>query len=348
MRPDTRDSKAEKRSASASLRRRELLPWPEDHPFRILSIDGGGIKGIYPAAVLAQIEAHLIGGQPVWKYFDMIVGTSTGGILGLGLGAGRSAQDLLNIYLRHGKAVFPPTGWLGRKLRHLRALRRPRYDEDALKELLASVLQDRLLADASTRLCIPAVEGHYSEVFIFKTPHHPDYRKDGYVSMARIGRATSAAPSFFAALDSGGYRYVDGGLWANNPTMVGVVDAMACFALEPQQIKVLSLGCGREPYLVDDAKARGGLFAWREIINAAMDLQSQNAIGQACLLLGPDNLVRLSPAPTKPIELDDWMRSQAELPPLAQQDFRTCEEKIRSMFFSDPSRPWRRFWPPAR
>lgn len=345
--PDPTHQKADRRSASASTQRRERLPWPEDQPFRILSLDGGGIKGIYPAAVLTQLECQLLGGAPVWKYFDMIVGTSTGGILALGFGCGRSAQELLNVYIEQGKFVFPPRGWLGKKLRLLRGFRRPRYEGRALEEMLGSVLQDRPFSSALTRLCIPAGEGHHSEVFIFKTPHHPLYRKDGYEKMVTIGRATSAAPSFFSTHDHGGYRYVDGGIWANNPAMIGIVDALACFDLQPRQIRLLSLGCGREPYFVDDGMAAGGLFAWRKVINSALDLQSQNAVGQACLLIGPDNVVRLSPSPPSPIDLDDWQRARTELPSLAEHDFLFHKERIDGLFCGSPVMAWKPYWPPA-
>lgn len=335
------------RSSFSSVQRRERLPWPEDQPFRILAIDGGGIKGIFPAAVLAHIEADVLGGRSVVDCFDMIVGTSTGGILALGLAAGKSAQQLLELYMVDGKNVFPPACWLTRPWRFLRSFLSPRYDDEALTAMLGKVLKDRRFADARTRLCIPAFEGRHGEVFIFKTPHHPDYRKDGYELMTTIGKATAAAPTFYAALDSGGYRYVDGGVWANCPAMIGVVDALACFAIEPGQIRMLSLGCGREPYLVDDGKAVGGLWAWRHALFAAMDLQGQNALGQARLLIGPANVVRLEPQPARAIELDDWSRAKAELPPLATVAYTDSKAEIGEMFCFAPAMPMKRFWPPV-
>ncbi len=346
MPPDTPPLISPRRSSFSSVQRRERLPWPEDQPFRILAIDGGGIKGIFPAAVLAQIEADLLGGRSVVDYFDMIVGTSTGGILALGFAAGKSAQQLLDLYMVDGRNVFPPACWLTRKWRNLRGVFGPRYDNEALKAMLGKVLEDRRFADARTRLCIPAFEGHHGEVFIFKTPHHPDYRKDGYELMTTVGAATAAAPTFYAALDSGGYRYVDGGVWANCPAMIGVVDALACFAIEPGQIRVLSLGCGREPYLVDDGKAAGGLWAWRKALFAAMDLQGQNAIGQARLLVGPANVIRLEPQPERAIELDDWIRATCELPPLAIDAYKAFEDEINKTFCFAPVAPLKRFWPP--
>src|SRR5882757_4166890 len=98
----------EPRSAGAIAQRRIPQVWPEDRRFRILSIDGGGIRGIFPAAVLAGLEQRYAGGRSIASYFDLVAGTSTGGILALGLGAGFSADQLLELYVRRGCEVFPP------------------------------------------------------------------------------------------------------------------------------------------------------------------------------------------------------------------------------------------------
>src|SRR5690242_20691333 len=84
---------------------RKPLPWPEGKPFRILSIDGGGIRGILPAAILTEIETRYLGGRCVGDYFDMITGTSTGGIIALGLSIGKTAKTILNLYMQHGAEV---------------------------------------------------------------------------------------------------------------------------------------------------------------------------------------------------------------------------------------------------
>ncbi|MFX4589173.1 patatin-like phospholipase family protein, partial [Acinetobacter baumannii] len=83
-------------------KRRTRLPWPAERPFRILSIDGGGICGILPASILAEFETRFLNGQPVARHFDMIAGTSTGGIIALGLGHGKLARDIRDIYVERG------------------------------------------------------------------------------------------------------------------------------------------------------------------------------------------------------------------------------------------------------
>jgi predicted acylesterase/phospholipase RssA len=82
------------RRAHSLKQRRKPLPWPKDKPFKILSLDGGGIRGVYTATILALIEKEITGGEPIADYFDTIAGTSTGGIIALGLGLRKSAAKI--------------------------------------------------------------------------------------------------------------------------------------------------------------------------------------------------------------------------------------------------------------
>jgi patatin-like phospholipase/acyl hydrolase len=326
------------RSSFAAAAKRERLPWPAGKPFRILSIDGGGIKGIYPASVLAEVEKQILGGQPVWPYFDLITGTSTGGILALGLANGLSAAKLRDLYCREGKDVFAVGRWR-RLLKSIRSWAMYMYSRQALEKLTTTAFQGARMQDAKVRLCIPSFEGHNSEVAILRTPHHPTCTKlDAGKTMVEVALSTSAAPLYFRPLDAGGYRYVDGGVWANNPTMIGLIEALTCFDIQPEQVRILSLGCGREPYKVRWTQARiGSVFAWRYIIFAAMHLQSENARNQARLLVGPDNFIRLEPTLADRIKLDDWTRARRELPPLATIDLRDHLDRIRDLFFGEPA-----------
>src|SRR5687768_16727007 len=106
-----------KRSDGALKERRKPLPWSRDRDFRILSIDGGGIKGIFPASVLAGIEERFLGGRSIARHFDLVAGTSTGGIIALGLAAGLNARAIANLYIDRGAAIFPSSdGTLLRRL----------------------------------------------------------------------------------------------------------------------------------------------------------------------------------------------------------------------------------------
>src|SRR6185437_143558 len=131
----------EPRSAGSRTTRRVPLAWDEGRDFRILAIDGGGIRGIFPAAVLAGLEERYLGGQSIAGYFDLIAGTSTGGIIALGLAAGLTAANLRQLYVERGSSIFPPhgpgfIGRISRKLSAWRRLLRYSYDQDALARVL--------------------------------------------------------------------------------------------------------------------------------------------------------------------------------------------------------------------
>ena len=202
---DENSDSPSRRSSGALKRRRELLSWPTDREFRILSIDGGGIRGLFPASVLAGLEQrYLDGQQPLARYFDLIVGTSTGGIIALGLGAGLRAADIRRMYAEQGDEIFPPrhTGVLGalqRSMRGMSKLFSYRYNRSGLDRLLQEALGNRQFGESLTRLCIPSFDGHHGEVYVFKTPHHPDFNFDGVEYMRKVAAATAAAPTFFSS-----------------------------------------------------------------------------------------------------------------------------------------------------
>jgi uncharacterized protein len=332
----------EPRSAGAIPQRRIPQTWPKDRRFRILSIDGGGIRGVFPAAVLAGLERCYAGGSSIASYFDLAAGTSTGGILTLGLGAGYTAWDLLELYALRGDEIFPPYGRVGTWLRDKRQYARYAYDRQALQRLLTEKLGARLFGESQLRLCITAFEGRHSEVFVFKTPHHPDYKTDRFERMVTVGLATSAAPTYFRPLEHGGYTLVDGGVWANNPLMLAVIEALICFDISRDQIDVLSIGCGDERYVVSNAEInKGGLWHWRRILSAAMRLQSLAAVNQARFLLGPQQVVRIEPpAFQAPIRMDDWRRSVEELVPAADRVLLACGDQVGELFLGTTAAPF--------
>lgn len=327
-----------RRSDGTKQTHREPLPWPTDKPFRILAIDGGGICGILPASVLAELEKRYLQGNPIGDYFDMIAGTSTGGIIALALSHGLTASEICDVYVERGGNIFPPSSRLRRLWRSLRRLQRYPYEREPLQNELLRIFGDTAFGEAKTRLCIPSFEGRYGEPWIYKTPHHPDYKRDRHASMVTVGLATAAAPTFFAALPNNGYVMVDGGLWANNPVMNAIVDALTCFDIERRQIRILSLGCGETSFKIDDKKAKGGLFHWWNVYWAAMRAQSHNALGQAYLLVGKDQVIRLdAPESDDPIDLDDYIRAKTELPLMARSLVEAGGENISQKFFNSPA-----------
>ena len=339
MEPD-RDKPA-RRSDTILQTRRQPLPWPDDATFRILSIDGGGIKGIFPAGVLTYLEEHCLGGQPIGDYFDLIAGTSTGGIIALGLGAGLTARSLQDLYVNKGHRVFPPEQRL--KGKHLfRRLSRNRYGRTALDELLCETLGAITLRESRYRLLIPATEAKHGDPAVYKTPHHPGYFLDGDKPMAEVAAATSAAPTYLKPVVQDGYILLDGGIWANNPTMMGLVEALTCFTVQRENIAILSIGCGQDGFRIDSKQAAGaGQFQWREIIYVAMHYQSLTAVNQAGLLIGRDKVTRLDrPEGAEPIDLDDWDKARRLLPEEALAVAEQYADRIAEAFFTHTSAPF--------
>ena len=188
--------------------------------FQVLSLDGGGILGIFTAALLAGLEQDL--GHPVLSHFDLVVGTSTGGIIALGLGSGMKAGQIAELYVSEMKTIFPGP----RRLRPARQLVRSKYRAGGLEKVLRRAFGDRILGESQIPLVIPSFDLGENKVYLFKTPHHDRLRRDWKVPLWQVAMATSAAPTFFPAfsLPYDHVRLVDGGVWANNPAAVGVAE----------------------------------------------------------------------------------------------------------------------------
>jgi uncharacterized protein len=296
-------------------------PWPQGHPFRILSIDGGGIRDVFPAAVLAELESRFLGCASIANHFDMIAGTSTGGVVALALAHGMTAREALNIYVERGARIFPPAAGLGKVSRALRWTLKPKHDQAALKQELLRIFGDKVLDDAVTRLVIPSFEGHHGEPFLYKTPHHPDYQKDRHKKFAHVALHTAAAPSYYPGVEDDGYIMIDGGIWANNPVMNALADALACFDIARENVRILSLGTGESTFTLDERARNGGIKDWAFLrsFNVAARAQSRNALGQAYLLVGKNNVTRIDvPESDAPIAMDDVQRSPGIAPGGAQ------------------------------
>jgi hypothetical protein len=163
--------------------------------------------------------------------------------------------------------------------------------------------------------------------------------------------ATSAAPSFYPPVEGReGYEFVDGGIWANNPIMVGVADALACFEVTRGQMKVLSLGCVRDTFKMSPyRRLLGGQIFWTSLIFETMHLASQNAIGQARLIVGGDKVYRVEGEPvTPPLELWDWAACKERLPTMAEHLFSAQNEQVATAFLANQAAPYGPFYTPER
>lgn len=299
--------------------------------FRILSIDGGGMKGVFPAKYLSNIEEQI--SKPIHQYFDLIAGTSTGGIIALGLANDIPAKKMLELYLEKGKDIF------GKKRTWFSISDKSHYDNDGLTRVLQDTFKMKLLKDAKTLVCVPSIEHQKASPKVYKTPHHPHLIKDGDVEMWKIALATSAAPTYLpAAVIEENECKIDGGLWANNPVLVAIAEAVNLgYPLE--KIKVLSIGTGTSLYEVDNKHAiKGGLLSWKKnLVDFTMQAQSKGAFHTACYLIG-EGLSRIDFETGMGYELDTTDSNiLAKLQYEANQQFLNSFEKggIRTQFFSE-------------
>lgn len=222
-------------------------------PLRVLCLDGGGLLGLATASFLARTEQRL--GARFADRFDVFCGTSTGGILALGLAHGMSAEALVRIYDEMGPKVFPRPSLLARPWRFLASWMWPRYAATPLRELLEQHLGDATLGDVQRRgkfVAITALNLRTGEPYVFKTDHADGLVRDAGIRLVDVALATSAAPTYFpparVQMPGGSVETLaDGGVFANDPTMVAYVEALAYLARAPGDIEMLSLSTPRRP-----------------------------------------------------------------------------------------------------
>ena len=254
--------------------------------------------------MLAGLERDL--GRPVVSCFDLVVGTSTGGIIAAAFGAGVSADDMLDLYTSNMTEIFPGP----HRLREIRRLVRPKYRAAGLERVLRGVFGDQLLGESRMPLVIPTFDLGENSTHLFKTPHHERLKRDWRVPFWQVAMSTSAAPTYFQAfcLPGDGVRLVDGGVWANNPAMVGVVEAVSFFGQPLETIRVLSIGTTSDTRTRRRGLDHGGLLQWfrsPKVTDVLLRGQSIGAFTQVLHLLGPDRAYRLDPpAPGGLAQLD--------------------------------------------
>ena len=250
-------------------------------PYRVLSLDGGGMRGLYTGAFLARLtdQFRRIRGESALDFgsgFDLITGTSTGAIVGCALAVGRPMSEIVRLYHEHGPKIFPHriAGRGSTLYRVTQGSRYVRAGDKALREALEAVLGDTTMLDVycgrSISLSIPAVLMSDHRAWVFKKTPRSGVRDDNY-PLVDVCMATSAAPIYrsLAAIDDpntpGGPQQVfaDGGLWANNPIMVGLVDALMIAAPE-SPIEIFSLGTCQRPEgdHLDAASAHRSMLDW--------------------------------------------------------------------------------------
>jgi len=302
--------------------------------FRILSLEGGGIKGAFTASLLASFEEEL--SDPIGAYFDLIAGTSTGGIIALGLALGIRAAELSKFYEDYGPKIFPRS-WMPNWLRQGII---GKYSPRQLKAALQSTFGDAQLGAAKTRLLIPAFDVNSGKIYIFKTPHHKRFTKDQKRSMVDVAMATAAAPTFFPRHElPNRIPLIDGGIWANNPVGLAVTEAIAVLGQDPRSLRILSIGCPVAPLSLPRRRLTWGLTSYglKALIDLFMTGQSHGAYGIAKLFAGEINIERICPPVATGRDALDDCREIPSLIALGQTEGREMFPRIKDRFFSNVS-----------
>jgi patatin-like phospholipase/acyl hydrolase len=298
---------------------------------KILSLDGGGIKGVYSLAFLSQIEIFL--GKPINDYFDLIVGTSTGGIIALGLGIGFSATELLDFYILMGKEIFS-----GNKFWNaIKQWGFSKYKNKTLRKFLEEKFGDSKMGDSKTRLVIPSQNLDSGEVHLYKTAHHDRLREDYKIKMSEIAMATSAAPTYFPIFQrSDGLFLVDGGIYANNPVSIAASEAIGILNWSNKETAILSIGCTNEPIDIQIVKkiALGKGYWAAKSLKLIMRGQSSAAIGMAKHLTN-NNVIRIDESVAKGKFALDSVSCIENLKGLGLEKGRHEFQKIKEIFFCE-------------
>ena len=275
--------------------------------FQILALYGGGIKGIFSAAVLAAMEDDLK--ISVIEHFDLIAGTSTGGIIALALGLGLTPRQILDFYLEEGPAIFADRFRTGRLRQFLSA----KFSAVPLADALHRRFGEKRFGDSSNRLVIPEYNLGDDDVYIFRTAHHERLKRDYKVPAWKVALSTSAAPTYFpCAREVDELRLVDGGVWANNPSMVAIVEAQGTLGVSLSAVRLLSIGTSDAIANRSSTLDRGGFWQWRSAsIDVILRGQTLTAVNQSKFLLGPDHFLRVNPpVPDGVLTLDGTTRGQ--------------------------------------
>jgi patatin-like phospholipase/acyl hydrolase len=270
--------------------------------FRIIALDGGGIRGVLTAVLLdrlAKAYPRLLQDQP--DNTRMFAGTSTGGILALGLAAGLTPVQMRDLYVINGKSIFD-AGW-ARDVVELGGLAGSKYDNENLKGVLQHTFGAKRLKDLSARVLIPSfrldngdadpAQRTWSPKFFH---NFPGADTDGDVLVVDVAMSTSAAPTYFPSYN----EYIDGGVIANNPSMAAIAQVLdgrndAGDRAALNEIRLLSLGTGLTLQYIAKKNLDWGGAQWiGPILNVMMDGSVGVADFESMQLLGP-NYCRVEP-----------------------------------------------------
>lgn len=282
--------------------------------FRILSLDGGGIRGVITARILEEIENQL--GKPCNEYFDLITGTSTGSILAAGLVMGKRPSELIGIYEDNGQKIFN-SSWFKKNVSSW--VNQPKYSNEGLIDTLKTYLKHKEFGHikfgqisqiSKAKLLILAYDTFYRQTTFFIS-HNSEEEKRWFddVKLWEVCASSASAPTFFPPYEfkwvdperpekEWKFPHVDGGVAANNPSLAALSHVIGAEKKSLEDISILSIGTGRttEPLQYEEVKG-WGLLGWaKRIPDVFMGGQFQisaDICGQILTSANPNGYLRL-------------------------------------------------------
>ncbi len=298
--------------------------------FNILSLDGGGVRGIFSAHLLDLVHSQLE--VDIYNKFDLVVGTSVGSIVAAYVATGKCLTDLVKEFELSCSRIFRSKFCCG-------GILRSKYNNKELQQFLRANFGELRLGEIEVPLIINAANASTGRVHVFKSPYQKhlrdgDYVRDGDVFLYKAVLASCSAPTYFDPVNLTDGIICDGGIWANNPTMVGYADAINNFKVESDNIRVFSIGTGRASNFFLPSKYWGLLTGWKKtkLVDFVMSVQTQFAENCGTLILG-DNYYRINP------QIDDWSFDRCANVPtlksLAKSEFTNHSKQINNFLNSE-------------
>lgn len=273
------------------------MTWTAEQPFQSLALTGGGYRGLFTAQVLATLEAHT--GEPIGRCFDLVAGTSIGGIVALAVAFEIPMRRVVDVFVAEGEHIFPPSpapvGAIAQLIDLVRHRQRPRYRSEPLRAVISDLLgADTRLGDALHPVLIPAVNVTTGAPQIFKTPHKASWVRDQRYRAVDVALATSAAPTFFELAEIDKQRFTDGGLFANAPDLIAMQEAEHFLGAPQAAQRMLSIGTTTQSYALSHSLGRGlGIGDWvqgQRLLSVMISAQQQFAIQHVAHCLGERHL----------------------------------------------------------
>jgi uncharacterized protein len=296
---------------------------------KMLCIDGGGIRGVFAIAILQALENEYK--QPVGDLFDVVAGTSTGSIIATSVSLNKGMEEVLERYKTYGEKIFVRQAKVG--------IFKSVYSDQYLRRLLKKSFGELTLADIEKPLLIPAVDITHGNPFIHRSNYGNRENDDLSIKIWDAVLSSCSAPVYFPPNNvKNKYLSIDGGLWANNPSLVCVTEALQFFKKSLNDIKILSIGTGQQKIdFTIDSQRYWGIKQWLpfqfpsmkvtpKLLDLALNLSSESVTYQ-CQVLLKDRYLRINEELGEEVPFDE-VKYMDQLIELGKQVFINKREEI--------------------